>query len=127
MAKKRAIIGFGYHLTAFLAINAVLIWINIDRYPEYFWAQWPLIGWGIGLMFHGLSIFLSSKSHKGFFYHIAAYFIINAVLIFINLTLNPQYVWFKFPLIAWSCILIFHAWRIFSNIGHKKNYDWDSV
>jgi hypothetical protein len=120
MASKRSKIGFAYHLTAYLAINAILIWINIDTSPEYFWAQWPIIAWGIGLTFHGLSILLSSKkSNKGFFYHLAAYIIINAILIFINLTVYPEYLWFKFPLIAWTCMLIFHGWRVFSNIGHK--------
>jgi hypothetical protein len=127
MASKRQKIGFGYHLTAYLAINAVLVWINIDKYPEYLWAQWPLIGWGIGLILHGLSIFVFPKSNnKGFFYHLAVYVLINASLIFINVTLYPQYLWFKFPLTAWTCILVFHGWRVFSNIGRKTKLDWDS-
>lgn len=127
MANKRQKIGFGYHLTAYLAINAILIWINIDQYPAYLWAQWPLIGWGIGLMMHGLSVFVFPKSNnKGFFYHLAVYIMINALLIYINLTTSPLYFWFKFPLIAWTSMLIFHGWRVFSNFGHKKKMNWDS-
>lgn len=115
MASKGAKIGFGYHLAAYLAVNAVLIWINLDTSPEYFWAKWPLVGWAVALLFHGYSVFASSiKTNKGFYYHLVAYLIINALLIFINFDLYPQYLWFKFPLIAWTIMIIFHAWRVFS-------------
>lgn len=115
MASRRAKIGFGYHLTAYLAVNAILIWINMDVFPQQAWAQWPIIGWGIGLAFHGLSLVSSSqKQNRGFFYHLAAYIIINASLIFTNLTTSPDYLWFKYPIAAWTCIIIFHGWRVFS-------------
>lgn len=131
MANKRQKIGFGYHLTAYLAVNAILIWLNIDKYPEYFWAQWPLIGWGIGLLLHGLGIFAFSRSgNKGFFYHLAVYLTVNALLIYINLStyLLYPYFWFKFPLIAWTCMLVFHGWRAFWNFGRGKSrtMEWDS-
>ena len=115
MATRRSKIGFGYHLTAFVAINAVLLWINIDTSPENLWAKWPIIGWGIGLAFHGLSVVLSSKNNnKGLVYHCAAYVLVNALLLFINFSTYPEYLWFKFPLIAWTCIIIFHFWGVFS-------------
>jgi len=115
MASRRAITGFGYHLAAFLAVNAVLIWINLDTSPQYFWAKWPLVGWTVAILFHGFSVFSSSiKTHIGFYYHLASYLIINALLIFINFDLYPQYLWFKFPLVAWTIIIIFHGWRVFS-------------
>ncbi len=113
--------GFGYHLTAFIAVNAVLIWINLDTYPQYFWAQWPLAGWGVALLFHGASILLSSvKIYKAFCYHLASYIIINALLIFINFNTYPEYLWFKFPLMAWTVIIIFHALIAFSNRKVKQ-------
>lgn len=118
MPSRMAKIGFGYHVTAYLAINAILVWINIDTSPQQMWAQWPIIVWGIGLAFHGLSLALSSNQiHKGFFYHLGAYLIINAFLIFVNLHTSPQYLWFKYPLIAWTCIIVSHAWRVFSKLG----------
>lgn len=121
MANKISKIGFGYHLTAYIAVNAVLVWINLDKDPQYFWAIWPIIGWGFGLMFHGLSIFVfHNKNHKGFLYHLTAYILVNALLIYLNLTFYPSYLWSKFPLIAWSCMLIFHGWRVFTNFGHKN-------
>lgn len=112
---KKAKIGFAYHLTAYLAINAVLIWINLDAYPQYFWAKWPLAGWAVALLYHGYSVFsLSIKKHKGFYYHLFSYLIINALLIFINFDLYPQQIFFKYPLVAWTIIIIFHGWRVFS-------------
>jgi hypothetical protein len=116
MASRRVKVGFGYHLAAFLAVNAVLIWINLDTSPDYFWAKWPLAGWGVALLFHGFSVFLSQvKSNKAFFYHLVSYIIINSFLIFINFNTYPEYLWFKFPLMAWTIILIFHGWKAFSN------------
>ena len=114
MAGKLSKIGFGYHLTAYLAINAILVWINLDTSPDHLWAIWPIIGWGIGLAFHGLSILVSpsTKINKGFVFHLAAYLIVNAVLIFVNLTMYPQFLWFKYPLTAWTFIILFHAWRV---------------
>jgi hypothetical protein len=118
MASRGAKTGFGYHLTAYLAINAILVWINMDMSPHQAWAQWPIFGWGIGLAFHGLSLVSSSnKMNKGFFYHLGAYIIINAFLIFTNLTTSPDYLWFKYPLIAWTCMIIFHGWIVFSKKG----------
>ena len=115
MTNRRATIGFGYHLAAYLAINAVLIWINIDTSPQYFWAKWPLVGWGVAILFHAFSTFSSSiRTHKGFYYHLVSYLIINALLIYINFDIYPQYLWFKFPLIAWTFMIIFHGWRVFS-------------
>ncbi|MGB5219258.1 MAG: 2TM domain-containing protein [Smithella sp.] len=112
MAGRKAKIGFGYHLAAYLAVNAVLIWINMDMFPQQAWAQWPIIVWGIGLAFHGLSLVPSSqKQNQGLFYHLAAYIIMNAILIFINLTTTPDFLWFKYPLIIWTCMIAFHGWR----------------
>lgn len=113
MASRLSRIGFGYHLTAFLAVNAVLLWINFDTSPHYLWALWPITGWGIGLFFHGLSVGLSSnRPNKGFIYHLGTYAIVNAFLIFVNLSTSHEYIWFKFPLIAWTFIIAFHGWRI---------------
>ncbi len=114
MAGRLSKIGFGYHLAAYLAINAILVWINLDTSPQYLWAVWPIIGWGIGLVFHGVSLFVSSTTvNKGFIFHVTAYILINALLIFVNFTAYPQYLWFKFPLIAWTVIIVLHAWRVF--------------
>ncbi len=62
-ARKRveAKIGFYIHLAVYLGVNLLLIIINILTAPEYLWFKWPLMGWGIGLFFHGLGVFASFK------------------------------------------------------------------
>jgi hypothetical protein len=57
MTNRRAKIGFGYHLTAYLAVNAVLIWINLDIYPQYLWFKFPLTAWTIIMIFHAWRVF----------------------------------------------------------------------
>jgi hypothetical protein len=42
----------------------LFIVINLASSPQYLWFKWPLIGWGIGLFFHAMSVFLSS--HRRF-------------------------------------------------------------
>lgn len=58
-AKKRVleIKGFYQHLVSYLIINAALLVINLLTSPQYLWFLWPLVGWGIGLAFHALSVF----------------------------------------------------------------------
>ena len=61
-AKKRAEakIGFYIHLAVYVGVNILLIIINLSTSPQYIWFKWPLLGWGIGLFFHGMSIFVFS-------------------------------------------------------------------
>ena len=58
-AKKRVeeIRGFYFHLITYFIVNAVLIIINLRLSPEHLWFIWSIIGWGVGLIFHALSVF----------------------------------------------------------------------
>ncbi len=58
-AKKKVekIKGFYGNLVSYIVVNLVLFGINMSTYPDYLWFFWPLLGWGIGLFFHGLSTF----------------------------------------------------------------------
>ena len=55
-------LGFYRHLIVYLAVNALLFIINIITAPHELWFQWPLIGWGIGLFFHGVGVFRHPKT-----------------------------------------------------------------
>jgi hypothetical protein len=61
-AKKRvdAKIGFYVHLAVYVTVNILLAIINLTTSRHYLWFQWPLFGWGIGLFFHGLGVFVFS-------------------------------------------------------------------
>jgi bacteriorhodopsin len=65
-ARKRveAKLGFYNHLAVYVGVNIVLIIINLITTSENLWFKWPLMGWGIGLFFHALNVFvLSSGGH----------------------------------------------------------------
>lgn len=58
-AKERvkAIKGFYIHLTVYVVVNLILLSINMIASPDGLWFIWPLMGWGVGVVFHALSAF----------------------------------------------------------------------
>ena len=53
----REIKGFYSHLITYVLVVAMLFVINFLTDPSYIWAWWPAMGWGIGIVSHGLSAF----------------------------------------------------------------------
>jgi hypothetical protein len=53
----RARTGFYIHLAAYLAVNALLVCVNLLTTPARLWFYWPLLGWGVGLLAHALAAF----------------------------------------------------------------------
>jgi hypothetical protein len=52
--KKR---DFRAHLTSYLVVNAVIIAIWAMTGANFFWPIFPILGWGIGLFFHGWDVY----------------------------------------------------------------------
>lgn len=50
---------FWAHFVSFLAVNFCLILLNLITSPSYFWAIFPVLGWGLGLFFHWWSVYQS--------------------------------------------------------------------
>ncbi len=65
-ARKRveAKIGFYIHLGVFICICSLMIGVNLAMTPENLWFVWPVVGWGIGVFLHGLSVFLFASGGK---------------------------------------------------------------
>jgi 2TM domain len=57
-----AITGFYIHLVVFILVLALLFVINWLATSETWWVQWPFLGWGIGLLAHGLIVFTSTPN-----------------------------------------------------------------
>ncbi len=51
--------GFYSHLTVFIIVNLFLFLLNFFSGGEW-WFYWPLLGWGIGIIAHALSVFVGS-------------------------------------------------------------------
>jgi hypothetical protein len=58
-AKQRveAKLGFYIHLGVYLLVNALLVILNVTIAKGYFWAIWPIAGWGLGLIIHGIIVY----------------------------------------------------------------------
>jgi hypothetical protein len=55
--KVKEIREFYQHLTVFILVTIMLIVINLMTSPEYLWFIWCILGWGVGVIFHGLKVF----------------------------------------------------------------------
>ena len=51
-------LGFLAHFAVYALVNSGLIVLALLQQRESIWSFAPLFGWGIGLSFHGLAVFL---------------------------------------------------------------------
>lgn len=56
-AQVRKLKGFYLHLAQYVVVVALLLGINLWTRPQYLWVGWVAMGWGIGVLFHGLRVF----------------------------------------------------------------------
>lgn len=61
------------------------------------------------------------RARLGFYWHLAAYVMLNGALVGINLTQSPGYLWFLWPLAAWTIGLLFHAFATFQGGGMTES------
>ena len=67
IAHKR--VSFKYHLATYLVVNAFfwIIWyFNGQQKTDegWPWPVWPLLGWGIGLIFHWMGAYVLPKENS---------------------------------------------------------------
>lgn len=53
--------GFYGHLISYVLVIGGLFVINYLSNPDYIWAWWPMLGWGLGLMSHAINLFQPFK------------------------------------------------------------------
>jgi len=59
-------ISFYTHLGVYLGVCTLITILNLTIAGEYFWAKWPIIGWGTGVIIHALFTFVfNSDSESG--------------------------------------------------------------
>lgn len=56
-ARVEALRGFYNHLAVYVIVNLFLFFLNIFASPDTLWFYWPLLGWGIAIVLHGVSVF----------------------------------------------------------------------
>ena len=55
--------GFFIHLFVYVAVNALLIVVNLMYMPTYYWFLFPLIGWGLLLLAHAYATFYRKRGN----------------------------------------------------------------
>ncbi|MDP2450802.1 MAG: 2TM domain-containing protein [Polaromonas sp.] len=60
LARKRAgaKIGWYIHAALYLLVNGVIFAMSIHGFGSRPWSLFPLLGWGLGLVLHGVSVFV---------------------------------------------------------------------
>jgi ABC-type enterochelin transport system permease subunit len=60
LARRRvkAKLGWYLHATAFALINTVVFAMSVHAFGTRPWSVYPLLGWGLGLVLHGISVFV---------------------------------------------------------------------
>ncbi len=53
------------------------------------------------------------RQRLGFYKHLAAYLLVNFMLLVINLLTSPGHLWFFYPLLGWGIGIAFHAMATF--------------
>ncbi|NQZ83214.1 MAG: 2TM domain-containing protein [Colwellia sp.] len=49
--------GFYTHLAIYVGVLFIFLMINFIDSPDEFWVHLPAMGWGIGILIHGLGVF----------------------------------------------------------------------
>lgn len=61
---------------------------------------------------------------KGFYGNISSYIVVNTGLLILNLTTNPENLWFFYPLLGWGIGVGLHAMSVFNYIPFL-NREWE--
>ncbi len=63
LAHKRAGAKLGWyaHATLYLVVNLTMLAFSKYGFGNRSWSAYPLLGWGLGLVLHGVSVFLLGR------------------------------------------------------------------
>ena len=128
-------IGIVGHLVPYIAVNGFLIFLNLRFSPGFFWAAFPLCGWGIGILSHLSQVGVKNKQQNDvqrlpelktreyrllrkihalrgkIVSHVASTIGVTILLSVINRMVSPGVFWAIIPIGAMSIGLISHMVR----------------
>ena len=61
IGRIRAKRSFWTHLLIYLTVNTLLVVIWATTTTGFFWPVWPILGWGIGVVAHGISVLANPR------------------------------------------------------------------
>ena len=59
--RARAKLGWYIHAVVYVLVNLFIFAISEHGFGHRRWSVFPLLGWGLGLALHGISVFLIGK------------------------------------------------------------------
>jgi len=138
IAKKKIedLKGFYGNLTSYIFVIPFLVWVYYTTYTGFPWIVFPVVGWGIGLIMHGLEVFNyqpfiskdtdreKAKKLKGFYANLTAYLLVIPFLAWINHITSPDFTWVIFPIIGWGIGLAVHGMEVY-NYHPFLGKDWE--
>ncbi|HLV61721.1 2TM domain-containing protein [Galbibacter sp.] len=138
LAKKKVeeLKGFYGNLTAYIFVIPFLIWVYFITYSGFPWIVFPVVGWGIGIVLHGLEVFnyhpfisketdsIKYKKLKEFYTNLTAYVLVIPFLAWINHITSPEFSWVIFPIIGWGIGLAIHGMEAY-NYHPFLGKDWE--
>lgn len=66
LAEKRARSKLGWYLHAciYLLVNGLMFTLTALGHGRAHWTMFPALGWGVGLLFHGISVFVLGRGSE---------------------------------------------------------------
>ena len=55
--RVEAQLAFYRHAMIYVVANVLLAILNLLKNPDHLWFPWVILGWGIGLLAHGLNVY----------------------------------------------------------------------
>jgi transcriptional regulator with XRE-family HTH domain len=52
----RKLKAFYVHLARYVLVSVILTAVNVFASPHRWWVQWVILGWGLGVLMHGLRV-----------------------------------------------------------------------
>ena len=134
--KAEAIVLFWVHAASYIGVNIFLVAIDLISGDKFFWSIWPILGWGVGLLTHGLCVWVFvDRYFKGIaskiqsqdliearvylLIHFFTFLITNSVLFTINLIFFQRYKFSFWVCVGWGIGLFCHWLWLAANRGHR--------
>jgi len=134
--KTEALVLFWIHAASYFGVNLFLVALNILTGSKNFWALWPIAGWSIGLLTHGLCLWIFVdkyfkqvasriqsqdliEARVYLWVHVFTFTITNGVLLLINFFFFQRYLFNFWVFVGWGIGLFCHWLWLAANRGHR--------
>jgi len=112
---KNAGLSLAFSVWGAILIAGLVLFINFYYTPRFLWCVFPIFAvlwWPMTMFFHWVR--LKREVSIGLPFSVCSFFLILALLLFINFYLTPKVIWFVYPTFAllwWPLAMLFRSLR----------------